>query len=258
MLALVTLLVVILVSLIVTRIASVALVATGLSKSMARFQARSAFTGVGFTTSEAENVVTHPVRRRIVAILMLFGSAGIASAIATLILTFGAAREDEDLLARVLVLVAGLIVIFLLASSSWVDRRVSSVIRRILARYTRLEVRDYVSLLDLEGDYAVTEMLVQADDWLADRTLKQLDLRREGVQVLGVRSQEGRYQGVPEGDTPVRAGDTLMLYGRRDLLADLDERKSGTSGELRHVDRVVEQRRLATEERSRDGEADAG
>ena len=37
-------------------------VATGTSSELARFQARSAFTGVGFTTSEAESVVLHPVR----------------------------------------------------------------------------------------------------------------------------------------------------------------------------------------------------
>ena len=44
-----------------TRIATVALQLTGLSKANARFQARSAFTGVGYTTSEAEDTVNHPV-----------------------------------------------------------------------------------------------------------------------------------------------------------------------------------------------------
>jgi hypothetical protein len=40
-----SLLVVVLLSLLITRVATVALVATGLSRSTARFQARSAFTG---------------------------------------------------------------------------------------------------------------------------------------------------------------------------------------------------------------------
>lgn len=39
------------VSLLITRIATVALQLTGVSKANARFQARSAFTGVGYTTS---------------------------------------------------------------------------------------------------------------------------------------------------------------------------------------------------------------
>jgi hypothetical protein len=50
----VALLVVLGLSLVITRIATVALAHTGLSSEAARFQARSAFTGTGFTTSEAE------------------------------------------------------------------------------------------------------------------------------------------------------------------------------------------------------------
>jgi hypothetical protein len=61
--ALVSLLVTIGLSLLVTRIASVALTMTGVSRDLAKFQARSAFTGVGFTTNEAEKVVARPVRR---------------------------------------------------------------------------------------------------------------------------------------------------------------------------------------------------
>jgi hypothetical protein len=59
MIAVVSLLTVITVSVLITRIATVALSHTGLSRESARFQARSAFTGVGFTTSESEKAVNH-------------------------------------------------------------------------------------------------------------------------------------------------------------------------------------------------------
>ena len=88
MLPVVSFLVVISLSLLVIRIASVALVHTGLSREAARFQAHSAFTGVGFTTSESEKIVSHPVRRRIVMTLMLFGNVGIVTAMSALLLTF--------------------------------------------------------------------------------------------------------------------------------------------------------------------------
>ena len=87
MTAVITLLTVLTLSVIVTRIATVALLHTGLSREAAQFQARSAFTGVGFTTTEAESVVNHPVRRRVVMLLMLVGNAGIVSVIASLLLT---------------------------------------------------------------------------------------------------------------------------------------------------------------------------
>ncbi len=62
---LIALLTVLFLSLLITRLATTALTLTGLSCEMARFQARSAFTGTGFTTSESEAIVNHPVRRRI-------------------------------------------------------------------------------------------------------------------------------------------------------------------------------------------------
>ena len=54
-------------SLLVTRIASVALVLTGLSQEASRFQARSALACVGYTTHEAELIVNHPVRQLVEA-----------------------------------------------------------------------------------------------------------------------------------------------------------------------------------------------
>ena len=69
MIALAGVMIIVLISLIVTRIATVALIQTGLSRETARFQARSALTGTGFTTTESETIVNHPVRRRLVLTL---------------------------------------------------------------------------------------------------------------------------------------------------------------------------------------------
>ncbi|WP_419193904.1 hypothetical protein [Novipirellula herctigrandis] len=42
-----------------------------MSKDLAQFQTLSAFTGAGFTTNESEDIVNHPLRRRIMMYLML-------------------------------------------------------------------------------------------------------------------------------------------------------------------------------------------
>lgn len=70
--------VIITLSILVTRVATVALTLTltGLSRESAKFQARSAFSGAGFTTTESEDVVNHPIRRRVIMSLMLIGNAG--------------------------------------------------------------------------------------------------------------------------------------------------------------------------------------
>lgn len=57
MVGILTLIFVIALSMLITKIAAIALTQTGMERDRARFQARSAFTGAGFTTSESEMVM---------------------------------------------------------------------------------------------------------------------------------------------------------------------------------------------------------
>jgi hypothetical protein len=242
MVALATLLAVILVALIVTRVATAILTLTGLSKESARFQARSALTGVGFTTSEAEAVVSHPVRRRVVMLLMLIGSAGVVTVIATLMLSFVGAGEREAGL-RVALLLAGLVGLLALAQSAAFDRLLSRAIERALTRWSDLDVRDYVALLQLGGEYRVTEVFASPDHWIAGSCLDDLRIWEEGIRVLGIVRGDGTYVGAPIPSTEVHPGDTLVAYGRGPELAELDRRPAGPAGDEAH--RTAVSRRLA-------------
>lgn len=247
MIALVTLFVVLLASLIVTRIATKILALTGLAQESARFQARSALTGVGFTTSEAESVVNHPLRRRVVMALMLAGSAGVITVVATLMLSFVNAGGRQALV-RGGLLVGALVALLFLARSAVVDRALSRLIERALARWTDLDVRDYAALLHLGGEYTVLEVYVRPEGWLADRELRELDLREEGVRVLGIVRTDGRFVGAPIGQTRLAAGDTVVAYGRRADVARLADRPSGPAGDAAHQDAVESRRRVLAEE----------
>jgi hypothetical protein len=79
--AVVILLLSIAVSFIVVRIGAVAFELTGIPWQQAKFQALSAFTNCGYTTREAEDVVRHPVRRRIATIMIVLGNAGLVAVI---------------------------------------------------------------------------------------------------------------------------------------------------------------------------------
>lgn len=234
MVAIVSVFIVVLLSLLVTRVATVALSLTGMSRESARFQARSALTGVGFTTSEAEEVVRHPIRRRIVSYLMLIGSGGLVTAVGSLILSFGGTHHNGQRLVRVLVLLGGLFVIWLLARSSWVDRRLSRLIGRFL-KWRGFHVRDFARLLALQKDWAVGELVVDPDDWMSGRTLRELKLRDEHVDVLGIQKPNGEYIGVPHGDRLIEAHDTLVLYATEERLEELDARKRGSAGDAAHT-----------------------
>lgn len=251
MIAIISLLTVLVFSLLVVRIATVALTMTGLSRELARFQARSAFTGAGFTTSESEQVVHHPVRRRIIMLLMLLGNAGIVTAMSTLMLSFVNVGQSEtwsgSLGFRLLVLGSGLTALWYVAYSQWVDRRMSQLIGWALKRWTTIEVRDYAGLLHLAGDYIVIELTVEPADWLANRTLAELKLSDEGVLVLGIEKANHTYIGAPRGPHVLEPDDTVILYGRQEVLVNLDERRAGAAGNWEHHKTVDRQQRVEQE-----------
>ena len=251
MVAISSLLLIVALSLLITRVATVILVATGMSKPSARFQARSAFTGAGFTTSESERVVDHPLRRKVIMTLMLLGNAGIVASAGSLILGFrgGALGREWQ---QVLELGVGLLALIFVSRSRWVDRRLTELIGRFLHDHTDLSGRDLGGLLQLAGDYAIHEWAVSDGDWAAGRTLAELGLRDEGVAVLGITRTDGSYVGAPTGATVVRAGDVLVTYGRSEQLNELDRRPAGPEGERRHRDAVAQQEGLERQQSAAD------
>ena len=107
--------------------------------------------------------------------------------------------------------------------------------------WLHIDVRDYSRLLRLGHDFVVSELAVHAGDWLADRTLVDAELSREGVLVLGIERGDGTYVGAPRGHTRIYAGDCLILYARQEALTDLDERSADIVGNMKHVIAVTRQ-----------------
>ena len=255
MAAVITLLFTITISILVTRIGAVALALTGLSKEIADFQARSAFTGVGFTTDEAEKVVNHPVRRRILMQLMFWGNIGIAAVIASTIASLGSSPADPPeqtalqstiiLLAKLSVVVLGITILYSLFTSQFVDDYISKWVESALRKFTRLDVRDYTSLLHLHDGYVVMELQVNPDDWIAERDLNACSLSSEGVLILGLTRKSGKYVGSPNGTTTIHAGDLLTVYGPSDRLEELDIRKQGYRGDRAHAIAIEVQKQVA-------------
>lgn len=235
MIAILTLLIVLALSLLMARVATAALTLTGLSEDSARFQAWSALSGVGYTTAEAENVVNHPIRRQIMMVLMLVGNAGIVTLVSSLILAFmGQDDEGPGLLRKISLLIAGLCVLWFLSYSKWVHNKLQWVIDKALARYTDLAVVDYESLLELTGDYRVTEIHIKLDDWLAGKSLRSSRLRQEGLNLLGIRRADGAYEGTPKPDAILCVGDSILVYGRLDCIEGVNHRRGGNLGDIDH------------------------
>ena len=226
-------------SLVITRIAAMALMATGMSRESARFQARSAFTGAGFTTRESESVISHPVRRRIIMLLMLMGNIGIATVVATTVLTLVTTAAAERWWLNAMLLIAGIAGLGMLATSRRVEIVMNRHIARGLSKWTRLDVTDYVAVLQLQNGYAVGELEIEAGDWLAGKTLSESALAREGVLVLGIQ-RGADYIGAPRAVDRMQAGDILVLYAAAPRIVELDRRGAGAVGERAHAEAVAE------------------
>lgn len=236
-------------SIIITRVASIALTHTGLSREASRFQARSAFTGVGFTTSESEKAVNHPVRRRILQLLMILGNAGIVTGVASLIIGFSGIGNNAGGWFKILILVAGVALLWTLANSQWADKRMSIIIDKILTRYTKLDVNDYASLLHLSGEFRISEISINEDHWLDGKKLINSRLRDEGLNVIAISRSDGTFIGNPNGETLIKSGDSIIVYGRAKTLNKIEKRFKGFLGNTEHDEMVKEQKEVLEHEK---------
>jgi len=210
-------------SIIITKVASAALVNTGLSQKAAKFQARSAFTGCGFTTSEAEKITQHPIRRKIVQIMMLLGNAGIVTVIASLLLTF--VNQDEKALPayfNLIIIVGAVVLLTIITSSKAIDKWLDKVINITLGKITKLNIRDYSALHKLSYDFQIAELHVRENDWINGKKVKECMPEQCEVKLLGIEKPTWEYIGFPKEDHVIKENDLLILYGREGAIRELD------------------------------------
>lgn len=241
MIAAISLFLIVSLSALITKIASIALIHTGLSTESAKFQARSAYTGTGLSTQETESIMNHPLRRKIIYNLMLVGNAGIVTVMSSLILTFILPETIASKLYGLLIIVVGMITLWLAVRSKWVDRGLSRVINKMLRRYTNLAVHDYAAVLHLKDDYTISEAIVDHDGWMCYRTLEKLNLREEGITILGVDRKGKGYFGSPSGSFEMLPGDVVTIYGKSDGVESLFNRKKDFYAQQEHHKFVVKE-----------------
>ena len=199
----------------ILRVATAALVLTGLPEDVARFQVRSAFFGAGFTTRESELVLNHPVRRRITQWLIMLGAVGISGLAASSIITLS---REGDPLAPIAALAGGLALLWALSSIRPLDRALVALCAAALRRTTRLQVVPHETLLRLSGEHEVALVQVVTGGPLDGRATGDLPA---GVRVLGVQRRDGTYVDAPPATLVFEAGDAVAVYGRDDDLPPL-------------------------------------
>ncbi len=218
----ISLLLVVFVSLLLMQIGARALRYTGLDGEVAALQSQSAFTGCGFTTSESELVINHPMRRRIIRHMMLVGCLGVPSLIASLmVVVLSIVREEERFITSTLsipIAIVGLALIWFVLHSRPAERAIDWGIRVSLRKVGHIHPVDYAQMLRVHTGYSVGELIVEPGNPIAGKRLDDSRPADSGLLILGLERANGEWIGAPHKDTIVELGDKLIVYGRDDLL----------------------------------------
>ena len=165
-------------SLTVVRAAGVALRLTGIPQHVARFQAISALTGAGYTTSESESTMRHPTRRRILMILMLTGHLGVVSLASTVIIAVTATEGFGGILVQVVALMAAVAFVYALAASERLDELMCKVVGRIMVHW------NWISPTDQHVLYTHVSGQILAEHTVGEA--QSLAMSDAGIRVLAV------------------------------------------------------------------------
>jgi len=207
------LLITILISFIIVRIGGFALQITGIEPDVARFQALSAFTGTGFTTREAERVVGHRTRRRVVTVLIILGNAGTVTIIATLVASFTQVGGYVWFFIRLAIIVGGIFGLYQLIIRSNVGQRIIDWLQRPVVNRILKEAPAVDEIFHVERDWAISLVLIKKSS--KSIGLSVADITAEGdIEILGI-NRAGTYLTRPDREEKIGEGDRLLVYANR-------------------------------------------
>tara|TARA_R110002050_G_scaffold204327_2_gene339759 strand:+ start:69601 stop:70305 length:705 start_codon:yes stop_codon:yes gene_type:complete len=204
-------LIAIFVLILVVKAAAVALSLTGMDTKKASFQALSAITGTGFTTKESEQILNHPLRRRIISILMIMGYAGFI----TIIVTFSTTIISTEGLSKyldIILFTAGLVIIYLLATYNGFTDKWEKFVRNRLMNSYHFEETPIENLLRLSEGFGLIRANISMTSEYIGSQLIDFDFSKKGIVILGIE-RNNNWIPVPKGSEIVQSGDQIVVYG---------------------------------------------
>ncbi|MFT7668550.1 MAG: NhaP-type Na+/H+ and K+/H+ antiporter, partial [Planctomycetota bacterium] len=125
------------------------------------------------------------------------------------------------------------------------------ILESVLVRIGQASVHDYDELLRVNKGFAISSLLVEKDNWMIRRSLRELRLTDEGVIILNISRGEGLIIATPGPETLIEPGDKLLLYGLDEKLAALAARTVREGAVQHEVERKQHLVRKQAEESAR-------
>ncbi len=205
------LLVTILISFIAVRIGAFALHLTGMDPDVAAFQALSAFSGTGFTTSEAERVVRHKSRRRVISILIILGNAGLVAIVASLVASFTQVTGYSWFFIRIAIMIAGIYLLYRLIIRSRLVNGLLDRLREPLLKRIVIEAPPFEEILHIGGEWGVNLVTIPKDSRYVGAPVADITAAAD-VEVLGIDRADA-FISRPDGDVEIKGMDRLLVFG---------------------------------------------
>ncbi len=227
MISLLLLVLTIVLSALVVRIGAIALELTGLPEDQASFQSLSAFSGTGYTTKEAEFVLSHPQRRKIICALIILGSAGVISTIATLGSTLLSSRNIARSITRtpvhswmpvnlpqfyLLAAILGFFFIYRLTHKPAVARLLKEIISAALLNGKWVKPVSFSEALVNGNGFGVFQIEITRTNPLAGKTIAETNVEEYDIRILYVNRMSESIN-FPPPKFKILEGDMIAVFG---------------------------------------------
>jgi hypothetical protein len=190
---------------------------TGLTNDKARFQVISLFTNSGFTTQEAELIVSSKVRRRIANITMLSGfvlNVTVISILVNVFITLGSA-QSSDVLKFFLFIGGFFALVYILKKLKVFDKLFRNLVERLTNRVIYGSGNNIIEILDHVGKNSIAQVKVyNLPEPLEDKTLEKSDVRQNySINFLAI-IRGGETNANVTKDDVILKNDTVIVFGK--------------------------------------------
>ena len=222
--------IILIISVIVVKLGAIAFELAGVNDTQAIFQAISCFTGTGFTTKEAELVVSDPQRRQIASVLMVLGKAGFVTLLATFANSLTASDfsipylhtlvpEGVQTLIKVAFIALVVFTIYKIITHTKLSTTITEMLKKKVVNRSFIKPVSFKELLVATGGYGVSSIKVFKDSSLENRTLHDAKLEAHDIIILALE-KSGKVTTNPPAQTKITVGDKLICFGKLDTIRD--------------------------------------
>jgi len=200
----------------IIEVAAILLEETGLRKEVARFQAISLLTGTGYTTSESELIINHPIRRKIASFLIIFGNISFAIILSYVISFFvNSTLYLSDLGIGVVVLCLAMIILRTPLIHSYLSSKIGSRLDKYVVHHKSVE-----EVFHLDKKNAMCQFILhESHKKIINIPLKELQLAEQDVKILNIQRYD-EFIKHPTGSTVLLPGDKVLVYGNVDRIRE--------------------------------------